>query len=1052
MRKTVLTFIACLLLVTGYSQNWSIVSKYYYLNDVFAIDKDTVIAVGKTGLIIRSTDGGANWKYLNCPTQVDLNGVFFPTPTNGYIVGVNGAMLQTTDAGRTWTTKSSGTTSTLDDIYFLNSTTGFIVGANDRFMKTTNGGTTWTIGTVISSFNWLKSVHFINSLTGMVGGTYGELYYTNNGGSSWQNRSIGATDKYTLQLFSSTKVVMSGPGQNINQSINTGTTWTQLSANAFRKMVFLDTLRGWGVSGTTIKKTIDGGVTWTSQTNPTTRNLYAIHFLDTLRGWIAADGAVLRTTDGGVNWLKQASDISDAIYEDAHFVSTAKGWAVGNGSGGFNGPFIMSTTDAGTTWKTYQPSTTGVKCVHFINKDTGWVAGNNFNNTGNLYRTVDGGTTWSTSISNTVFDEVWFKDYNNGFRLSSYLSTFDKTVNGGTTWTNVSSFSSGTGEINFPTSTTGYAYTNGSNDFKTINGGTTWTNPVIEFGYGNHFANANKGWIVYNGGSIKRTNDGGISWYTLTTGTTQPIRDVFFTDDVHGYAAGDNGALLETSNGGATWTSISMVPTALHAVHGDTDAVFVTGANGVILKKSSAAIPVCNGITSDFKTPIEVFVNDTVWFSNTSAGAATYSWTDNSVGFSTGTSPYIVFTTAGVHKVCLSATNGNCTDTWCKNITVYNCGTNWISKAVYPPTGNKPYSAIAFSIGSKGYTGTGWDGTFRKDFWEYSTGYDTWTQKADINPGRYDASGFAIGGKGYVCCGYTTGYVLTKDLWEYDPVANTWTQKANLPGNARAAAATFVIGGKGYLAGGAMPANTTELWQYDPGNNTWTQKTSMGGLGRIWAVGFAVGAKGYVCTGTTSVAYTPDVWEYDSNTDTWTQKVNFPGNPRNGAAGFADGTYGYLGTGKYGSTSYAADFWRYNPGNDSWTPISSIGGAGGRQYASAFYCGTSGYVVLGNTWSSGPVGELWQYKSCAAVTSLKETETASVTIFPNPMNESVIFSFGNNKKRTIELFSAEGKLVLSRSTNEKELRIERGSLTAGIYFWKVTESGITEGSGKLAVY
>ena len=76
---------------------------------------------------------------------------------------------------------------------------------------------------------------------------------------------------------------------------------------------------------------------------------------------------------------------------------------------------------------------------------------------------------------------------------------------------------------------------------------------------------------------------------------------------------------------------------------------------------------------------------------------------------------------------------------------------------------------------------------YTKDFWEYnpSTTANTWTQKADFGgTARYEAVGFSIGSKGYIGTG-CDGSSYTKDFWEYDPAANTWTQKADFGGTAR---------------------------------------------------------------------------------------------------------------------------------------------------------------------------------------------------------------------------------------------------------------------------
>ncbi len=116
--------------------------------------------------------------------------------------------------------------------------------------------------------------------------------------------------------------------------------------------------------------------------------------------------------------------------------------------------------------------------------------------------------------------------------------------------------------------------------------------------------------------------------------------------------------------------------------------------------------------------------------------------------------------------------------------------------------GQRDSYAVGFSIGSKGYIGTGNDGSYTKDFWEYDPAANTWTQKADFGgTARYCAVGFSIGSKGYIGTG-CDGSSYTEDFWEYDPAGNTWTQKADFGGTARDGAVGFSIGSKGYIGTG----------------------------------------------------------------------------------------------------------------------------------------------------------------------------------------------------------------------------------------------------------
>ncbi len=174
---------------------------------------------------------------------------------------------------------------------------------------------------------------------------------------------------------------------------------------------------------------------------------------------------------------------------------------------------------------------------------------------------------------------------------------------------------------------------------------------------------------------------------------------------------------------------------------------------------------------------------------------------------------------------------------------------------------------------------------------------DTWEKKADFGgAARRWAAEFSIGSKGYIGTGFD-GTASRDDLWEYDPATNVWTQKASMNG-ARAEAFGFSIGSKGYIGMGQLAGvgYVNDFWEYDPSANAWTQKSNFGGVPRQNPAGFSIESKGYVGTGWDG-SYHKDFWEYDPSTDRWTRKADFPGSARDGAVGFSIENKGYIGTG-----------------------------------------------------------------------------------------------------------------------------------------------------------
>ncbi|HYV90676.1 MAG TPA: T9SS type A sorting domain-containing protein [Chitinophagales bacterium] len=249
--------------------------------------------------------------------------------------------------------------------------------------------------------------------------------------------------------------------------------------------------------------------------------------------------------------------------------------------------------------------------------------------------------------------------------------------------------------------------------------------------------------------------------------------------------------------------------------------------------------------------------------------------------------------------------------------------------------------AVGFSIGSKGYIGTGFGSSYLNDFWEYDPATNAWTQKANFGgTPRCFAIGFSIGSKGYIGTGTDGSY--RNDFWEYDPATNAWTQKANFGGTPRGQATGFSIGSKGYIGTGLDGIYKNDFWEYDPASDSWTQKTNFGGTARRTAVGFSIGSKGYLGTGFDGHNKN-DFWEYDPASNAWTQKADF-GAPTKAATGFSIGAKGYVCTGNIGS--YSSDFWEYDPVSNAWSQKAEFAGPE-RYYAAGFSIGNKGYIGTG---------------------------------------------------------------------------------------------------------
>ncbi|UGU14754.1 galactose oxidase [Sinomicrobium kalidii] len=276
---------------------------------------------------------------------------------------------------------------------------------------------------------------------------------------------------------------------------------------------------------------------------------------------------------------------------------------------------------------------------------------------------------------------------------------------------------------------------------------------------------------------------------------------------------------------------------------------------------------------------------------------------------------------------------------------------NWEIRSVFD---GKPRSSSAyFSIGNKGYTGTGYDGDdYRVDFWEYDMEGDYWVQKADF-PGtaRSAATAFAVDGKGYIGSGYD-GVDELGDFYAYNPSGNTWTSIADFPERPRREALAFAANGYGYFGTGTDGDNDRkDFWRYDPASDTWTELFGFGGDKRRGATSFSIDGNVYMGTGVSNGVYLDDFWRFDPGSESWTKLLDLDEEDdysiiRSNGVGFSIGSYGYIACGT--ASGSLTSVWEYDPAYDTWERKTGFEGTS-RQSPVVFSNGARAFVGLGRS-------------------------------------------------------------------------------------------------------
>ena len=284
---------------------------------------------------------------------------------------------------------------------------------------------------------------------------------------------------------------------------------------------------------------------------------------------------------------------------------------------------------------------------------------------------------------------------------------------------------------------------------------------------------------------------------------------------------------------------------------------------------------------------------------------------------------------------------------------------------------------------------------------EYTAG--VWYRRSDFDGvARMDATGFTIGNKGYLCCGYRgSKKERLKDLWEYDIANDWWTQCADMPEEttARNAATGFAVGDKGYVTTG-YDSNTysylDDCWEYNPATDQWKAMDPFKGGARKYALSFSIGQYGYVGTGYND-NYQKDFYQFDPSAPSgsqWTLINGFGGQKRQGGMAFVIDDIAYICGGE-NNGSDVVDFWCFDPSKSTpWQQLRDITNSSDddydddyssivRCYACAFVIDGKGYLALGQTsgqslrtnyWIYDPTTDLWDGEDLTAFDGSSRTK------------------------------------------------------------------------------
>jgi photosystem II stability/assembly factor-like uncharacterized protein len=257
--------------------------------------------------------------------------------------------------------------------------------------------------------------------------------------------------------------------------------------------------------------------------------------------------------------------------------------------------FIFST--AYTQWQFSNPQPSGYANtkVVFVSNDTGYI----MNTRGDLIQTVDGGNRWKI-IRNFQFAQVMEIKHSTGI-IADYRGLSVSTDNG-LSWNRKATLPSVV-RIDIISRDTVFAVVdnNFSNSlYKSFDRGNTWQkiNVPVNTIKGEDFIDGKTGCISSHTG-MYRTADGGVTWDTVyKTYNTLAVSPVRFFDNKNGFAYWDQDKMIQTTDGGITWTLSAGVNDRIFDIfYLNEQTAFATSEGGVIYRTTnkgaswSASVP-----------------------------------------------------------------------------------------------------------------------------------------------------------------------------------------------------------------------------------------------------------------------------------------------------------------------------------------------------------------------------------------------------------------------------------------------------------------------------
>lgn len=456
--------------------NWSVSQNRLIRRIIFDPDNENTLFAATSNGLYKSTDAGSSWNQLITGSFYDVKAN--PNPfTNTFYAATGTRIYKSTDDGNTFTnvyTTSSANRIALgvsnanpDYVYALASNSannGFLamyrsVDAGSNFTsqsstpnllgwsstgsdsggqgwydlcmavdpnnaeivytggvntwKSIDGGTTWTLRTHWSGASGVQTVHadqhcmeWQNNSTLWLGND-GGIYKTTNGGVNWSDKSNGLmiSQMYRLGVSQADSKVITGLQDNGTKLKGNSGSWSDvLGGDGMECAVRPDNasvMYGSLYYGA-FNRSTNGGNSWTNiKPSGAGDGSWVTPFIidpNAPQTIYAGFKRVYKSTNQGTNWTALGSSNLNTSPMNYLHVARSNSNVIYTG----RGSSLYRTTDGGSTWstRTVPGSNTVMLAIHPDNPDIIWAVRSNYTAGAKVYKSINGGSTWTNVSGN----------------------------------------------------------------------------------------------------------------------------------------------------------------------------------------------------------------------------------------------------------------------------------------------------------------------------------------------------------------------------------------------------------------------------------------------------------------------------------------------------------------------------------------------------------------------------------------------------------------------------------------------------------------------------